>query len=455
MEYQYPFFRAGAAYLPEGMSMADYMYEVYKRGWFLDPNGNPFATNIDVSTTEPGDPKDIGDGWYNPDDGTLKVYDGTNWNTISQGPQGEQGEIGPMGPTGPTGPQGETGPQGPQGEIGPTGATGATGATGPAGADGITPTLSLGTVTTGDAGTNVVITFTGTAPNYVINFTIPRGDTGATGATGATGETGPQGPQGPQGEKGDTGDTGPTGPTGATGATGPAGPGVAAGGLDGQLLAKASDIDYDTEWIPVPSGLPSGGLEGQILAKASDTNFDATWIDNYTPQVKHLVMNQTGTTIPKGSVVYISGSNGTNMLISLSDADTEATSSKTIGITQDAIANGAEGYVVTEGLLAGLNTSAATAGQSVWLSSTAGQFVYGSPPAEPAHSVYLGVVTRVQNNNGEIFVHIQNGFELTELHGVAISSATEGQVLKYNSSGLWVNSAISTGLTWNQLKNGF
>lgn len=30
MEYQYPFFKEGA-YLPAGLSMADYMYEVYKR----------------------------------------------------------------------------------------------------------------------------------------------------------------------------------------------------------------------------------------------------------------------------------------------------------------------------------------------------------------------------------------------------------------------------------------
>jgi hypothetical protein len=220
------------------------------------------------------------------------------------------------------------------------------------------------------------------------------------------------------------------------------------------LLAKSSDTDYATTWIPVPSGLPAGGTAGQILAKNSATDFDATWIPNYARQVKHLVMNQTGSTIPKGSVVYVSGANGTNMLVSLADADTEPTSSKTMGIIENDISNGAEGFVVTEGLVAGLNTSTATAGQSVWLSSTAGGFVYGSPPAEPANSVYLGVVTRVQSNNGEIFVKVQNGYELDELHDVFVGSATTGQVLKKSSTG-WVSAAISTGLTWNQLKTGF
>lgn len=453
MEYQYPFFKEGA-YLPAGLSMADYMYEVYKRGWFLDPNGNPYATNIIVSEETPTGEMEVGNGWVNPTTDVLKVWYGEAWHTVSEGPQGIQGPAGPMGPTGATGPAGATGPQGIQGEVGPTGPTGATGATGPAGADGITPTLSLGTVTTGAAGSSVVITITGTAPNYVINFTIPRGDTGAAGATGATGATGPQGPQGIQGTTGDPGPTGPTGATGATGATGPAGPGVAAGGLTGQLLAKSSDTDYATVWIPVPSGIPTGGTAGQILAKNTSTNFDAGWIDNYAAQVKHLVKNSTGSTIPKGSVVYVSGSNGTNMTVSLADADAEVTSSKTIGLTQDAILNGDSGFVVTEGLLAGLNTDTATAGQSVWLSSTAGQFVYGSPPAEPAHAVYLGVVTRVQTNNGEIFVKVQNGYELDELHDVFVGGATTGQVLKKSATG-WVNSAISTGLTWNQLKVGF
>ena len=69
-------------------------------------------------------------------------------------------------------PQGPTGPSGPQGEIGPTGATGATG---PAGE---TPTLTIGTVTTGDPGTEAAASITGTAPNFVLNLSIPQGPTG-------------------------------------------------------------------------------------------------------------------------------------------------------------------------------------------------------------------------------------------------------------------------------------
>lgn len=100
---------------------------------------------------------------------------------------------------------------------------------------------------------------------------------------------GPQGPQGETGPKGDTGATGPEGPKGATGATGPQGPqgpagpdgvGIPTGGTTGQVLSKASETDYDTEWT-TPSGgdvtdvqvngvsVVSGGVANVPLASAS------------------------------------------------------------------------------------------------------------------------------------------------------------------------------------------
>ena len=83
-------------------------------------------------------------------------------------PAGPTGEIGA---TGPAGDVGATGPTGPAGEIG------ATGPTGPAG-EVVTPTLTIGTVTTGDPGTAAAATITGTAPDFVLNLTIPQGPTG-------------------------------------------------------------------------------------------------------------------------------------------------------------------------------------------------------------------------------------------------------------------------------------
>ncbi len=77
------------------------------------------------------------------------------------------------------GPQGAVGPEGPQGPVGPTGATGPAGADGD---DGQAATITVGTVTTGSPGSSVIVTNSGTAVDAVLNFTIPKGDTGAAGA---------------------------------------------------------------------------------------------------------------------------------------------------------------------------------------------------------------------------------------------------------------------------------
>lgn len=91
------------------------------------------------------------------------------------GPTGATGPTGPAGEVGPTGPAGEVGPTGPAGEIGPTGPAGEVGPTGPAGE---TPIITIGTVTTGAPGTDAEASITGTAPNFVLNLTIPQGPTG-------------------------------------------------------------------------------------------------------------------------------------------------------------------------------------------------------------------------------------------------------------------------------------
>ena len=152
--------------------------------------------------------------------------------TGAKGPVGDTGPAGPTGATGISGPQGPQGPQGVQGDAGssatvtlgttttgaagsnasvsnsgstsqavfnftiPRGATGATGSAGNNGADGQDATISIGSTTTGNAGTNASVTNSGSSTSAVFNFTIPKGDTGTTGAQGATGNTGATGSDG-------------------------------------------------------------------------------------------------------------------------------------------------------------------------------------------------------------------------------------------------------------------
>jgi hypothetical protein len=160
----------------------------------------------------------------------------------------------------------------------------------------------------------------------------------------------------------------------------------------------------------------------------------------YSAQVN--VKNDEGNTIYKGQPVYIKGADGSNIIVGLASNTGELTSSKTLGlVVQDSLAQNALGTVITEGLLPGFDASAASPGDSIWLGPT-GSLIYGSinKPYAPDHLVYLGVVTRAQNN-GELFVKVQNGYELDELHDVAVTGAVSGQFL-FKNNNLWSGKQI-------------
>ncbi len=211
----------------------------------------------------------------------------------------------------------------------------------------------------------------------------------------------------------------------------------------GKLVAATAGTDYQS---PTTALLPTGGTAGQILSKIDATNYNTQWIDNFATQLKHEV--KLGATLAKGKAVYVSSADGTNMIVSAASNGSDATSSKTLGLLETGGATNDIVKVVTEGLLAGLDTSTATIGDPVWL-GTSGNLLFGTAnkPVAPAHMVFIGIVTRVQSNNGEIFVKVQNGFELEELHNVSAVSPSNNDGIFYNTStSLWEKKSIATVL---------
>jgi hypothetical protein len=255
------------------------------------------------------------------------------------------------------------------------------------GTPGPAATVTVGSTTTLSAGSSATVTNSGSSLAAVLNFGIPRGDDGA------------EGPAGP---------------------TGPAGAGVVAGGTVGQSLLKVSATDYDTTW-----GTPS-------LASHSETT-QAT------------VRNSTGSTLTAGQIVYINGALGNRPTVALSKADSEATSAGTYAMVETAIPNNTDGTVITSGTVSALDTSALSDGDKLYLSPTTAGAWTTTKPSAPNHLVYIGTVTRSHPNQGTIQLRIQNGYELEELHNVAISSPANLDLLSYESStSLWKNKSIST-----------
>ena len=213
------------------------------------------------------------------------------------------------------------------------------------------------------------------------------------------------------------------------------------------------NANYQTAGSYQPAGTYVTGVVGTSPISATGTTAITVSIDQTaitansatnSEVLRTYVKNSSGAAMTKGQAVYVNGATGTNVTIQLATATSEVGSSKTLGLLAQDLDNNAFGYVIESGFLGTIDTSAATAGSSVWLGDTPGSRVYNSPPAEPSHSVFLGIVARSNANNGEILVQVQNGYELNELHDVSAASPSDGDIIQYKtSSSLWTKASIA------------
>ena len=211
----------------------------------------------------------------------------------------------------------------------------------------------------------------------------------------------------------------------------------------------AATIAIGTVTALAPDATPTVTNSGTNLNAIFDFGFPS----GSTTQVRAQVRNETGATLTKGTVVYINGGTGNKVTVTKAIATGDETSAQTFGIVITDITNNQNGYVCVLGLVENLNTSAYTEGQQLYLSPTTAGAWTTTKPSAPNHMVYIGIVERVHVNQGTVLVRIQNGYELEELHNVAIASVANGDLLVYESAtSLWKNkSAATAGLLTTSL----
>ena len=218
--------------------------------------------------------------------------------------------------------------------VGPTGPTGPQG---PA-------SIAVGVTTTTDPGTNASVTNVGTDDNVILNFNIPRGETGPIGPQGIPGTEGPTGPTGPQGLQGLQGIQGPTGPTGPqglqgiqgpTGPTGPAGPQGLQGlqGIQGPTGPTGPQGLQGLQGIQGPTGPtgPAGPTAIETYGRKYNTSTDNISLEtniaqniplgNNGPTNKITTATQNTLTITENGVYLVeygfSGSSSTNATLTV------------------------------------------------------------------------------------------------------------------------------------------
>jgi hypothetical protein len=143
--------------------------------------------------------------------------------------------------------------------------------------------------------------------------------------------------------------------------------------------------------------------EGQLRWNATDKTLDLKMTGaNVTQQIgEELLMRvHAAEEISNGNIVYISGQNSGLPAVLKASAN-NINSRKTLAVATEDIASGSDGYVTLYGLVRGLDLSAYTAGQELWLANS-GLFT-GTEAAHPDYKVRIGFVIVAADGTGVMY----------------------------------------------------
>ena len=207
----------------------------------------------------------------------------------------------------------------------------------------------------------------------------------------------------------------------------------------GEFGLETGFVKYDTTPtnIPEDQGTSYWDVDDETVAIVMNGITQKVGEDQFLP-----VKNMTGATIPKGSAVGYAGTIGASgrVLISLFLANGANPSKLFLGVTGEAILNGADSKVYTFGRLKGINTSAFTANQVLFCSPTVAGGFTATVPTSPNNIISVAVVINSSATVGSIFIRPQLGSDINEDEGVRITSPLDKQSLVYDSAlSLWVN----------------
>lgn len=181
------------------------------------------------------------------------------------------------------------------------------------------------------------------------------------------------------------------------------------------------------------------GTEGQVLT--TDGNGTLTFEDASIDLVAVDVHNDSGSTIARGFPVYISGTHASGKpTIALADNNANGTM-PCIGLVQASISNNSDGTVIVSGMQRNLDTSSFSAGDALYIDSTAGVLTATRPSAATSQVQKVGIVTRSHVSVGEILVmgagrvnDIPNDVEFNDLSGVDTTGIADGDGIRYNGT---------------------
>ena len=256
------------------------------------------------------------------------------------------------------------------------------------------------------------------------------------------------------------------------------------------IIALTSDVPNVTGFVPYTGATGPVDL-GEYTLSAAAVKFDLTpslgttvgslyWNDtagtldlklkggNVTLQIGQetvaRVVNKTATNITlleaNYQIVRVTGAQGQRPKVDLALANNDLNSTTTLGLVTENILNNQEGFITTSGQVQDINTTGSLQGETwadgdvLYLSGTVAGRATNIKPIAPIHTVIIGFVEYAHINKGKIFVKVDNGYELEELHNVSAIAPNNNEVLTYDSATLlWKPKTVSTALGYTPANN--
>ncbi len=214
--------------------------------------------------------------------------------------------------------------------------------------------------------------------------------------------------------------------------------------LDDNSINNADDIGFNLSyggaggigvlnWNNTDGTLEVGALGGNVVLQIGQESY-----------VRGI--NKDGSDINDGEAVTITGSQLQRPKFERSDADNPILHDSVVGLATETILNNAEGYVTTFGIVRGIDTSAWSSGDRIWLDTTPGQLT-NVPPAAPARKVYIGTVVVDNAVVGSIFVSPVNVPNLSALSDILVTSIADEDIIWWDAgNSRWKNETLANSL---------
>jgi hypothetical protein len=224
----------------------------------------------------------------------------------------------------------------------------------------------------------------------------------------------------------------------------------------GEFGLQTGNIEFDLTPTNAPTGV--GSMVWNDTAGTLDLKLKGGAVTLQIGQeTVARVVNKTATNIAlleaNYQIVRVTGAQGQRPKVDLALANNDLNSTTTLGLVTETIANNQEGFITTSGQVQQINTTGSLQGETwadgdvLYLSGTIAGQATNIKPIAPIHTVIIGFVEHAHITQGKIFVKVDNGYELEELHNVSAIAPNNNEVLTYDTPTLlWKPKTVISAL---------